>query len=526
MAVRPDRAAGDVTRQFPKPRRRSLFDLKHFAPSDDIATDSESIYSDEKEIFNALVVPTPSRDSRGYETVYQMGPIMEEGLAANLAMFIPTSSSSSSPPLTAHHYGHKRELKTADTVWWHHQTLSDQSSNRPKQPPPIPVSETSTAETTQSHRKAVSLDTVDANGKTSNWPGKPGPAVVPNQPQYPPPERIPTPPGLPSFNTPEAVYCSAQFLTGQNGGRFYAQRNAAGAEQGASSYGDAFRRLFGLPSSVDARTSTQSAVGIGRADDGTIVHGRFPYRQSGHNANMARQIHDHPFHQNNLRTAEASEATQAEGGSTKDAGVNVQPRRQARGYVPPSMGRLWPFQDGPASSTPNSPVTPRSGPTNRAQSFLRIARGSNSPDGSNGIQSTNRQGVDTGGNRLPSHHSQLQSVQSIDDDSDQDTISEGTHSTSDILFWLPVQIYLCCLLSTCSFQQRREDVEVLQTTNSHDTYVTAPSRPSDSTTQSAEVRGGARHSGKFGLSHWIGDVWGWVSPCISSQGSGAVGSSR
>lgn len=514
MAARLDRAAGDVIRQSPQSRRRSLLDLKHFAPSDEIATDSESIYSDEKEIFNALVVRTPSRDSRGYETMCQMGPIMEEGLAANLAMFIPTRSSSSSPPVTAHHYGRKKERKKADTAWWRHQALSDQSSNRPKQLSPIPMSETrSTAETTQGHCKATSLDTVKASERTSNWPAKPGPAVLPNQPQYPPPERIPTPPGLPSFNTPEAVLCSARFLARPDGGRFYAQRNAAGAE-GASSRGDAFRRLLGFPSSVvDARPSTQSAVGIGRADDGTIVHGRFPYRQSGHNANMARQIHDHPFLQNTLPIAEANGAPGTEDRSTKDA--DVQPRQRARDYLPPSLGR-WRFQDSPVSSTPESPATPRSGLTDRVHSFLGNSRGSNRPDASNGIQFTNHQGIDTALDRLRSHHSRLQSVQSIDDgndsdDSDQDLLPEGTHSTFDILFWLPVQIYLCCLVRTCSFPNRRGDVEALDTTNSNDTYVTAQSRPSDSTTHSAQVRGGTSRSGKLGLTRWVEDSWSRVS---------------
>lgn len=526
MAARCDRAAGDVIRQPPQSRRRSLFDLKHFAPSDEIATDSESIYSDEKDIFNALVVPTPSRESRGYETMYQMGPIMEEGLAANLAMFIPTSSSSSSPPLTAHHYGRKKERKKADTAWWRHQARSDQSPNRPKQWSPIPVCETrSTAETTQGHCKAASVDTARASERTSNWPAKPGPAVLPNQPQYPPPERIPTPPGLPSFNTPEAVLCSARFLARPDGGRFYAQRNVADAE-GASSYGGAFRRFLGFPSSVvDARPSTQSAVGIGRADDGTIVHGRFPYRQSGHNANMARQIHDHPFLQNTLPIAEAHVGPGTEDRSTKDE--DLQPRQRARGYLPPSLGRLWPFQDSPVSSTPEPPATTRPGLADRVHSFLGNSRGSNRPDASNGIQFTNHQGIDTALDRLRSHRSRLQSVQSIDDgsnsdDSDQDLLPEGTHSTSDILFWLPVQIYLCCLVSTCSFLNRRGDVEALENTNSHDTYVTAQSRPSDSTIHSAQVREGTSQSRKLGFTRWVEDFWSRVS----SQVVGAAAPSR
>lgn len=526
MAARNDRAAGDVIRQSPQSRHRPLFDLKHLVPSDEIATDSGSIYSDEKEIFNALVVSTPSRDSRGYETMYQMGHIMEEGLATNLAMFIPASSSSGSPPLTAHHYGRKKERKKVDTAWWRHQTLSDQSSNRPKQLPPIPVSETRpTAETTQGHCKAVSVDAVNASERTPNWPANPGPAVLPNQPQYPPPERIPTPPGLPSFNTPEAVLCSARFLARPDGGPLYSQRNVVGVE-GASSYGDVFRRLLGFPSSVvDVGASTQSAVGIGRADDGTIVHGRFPYRQSGHNANMARQVHDHPFLQNTLPIAEVNVGPRTEDRSTKDA--DVQPRQRPRGYLPPSLGRLWPFQDSSVSSTSGSPTTPRPELADRAHSFFGNSRGSNCPDASNGIQFTNHQGIDTALDLLRSHQSRLQSIQPTDNgndsvDSDQDLLPEGTHSTSDILFWLPVQIYVCCLVSTCSFSNRRGNVEALETTSSHDTYVTAQSRHSNSTTHSARVQEGTNQSGKLGLTRWVEDFLSRVS----SQVVGAAVPSR
>lgn len=526
MARHRDRAAGDVVRQFPQSRRRSLFDLKHLSPSDDITTDSESIYSDEKEIFNAIVVPSPSRDSRGYDTGYQMCPIMEEGLAANLAMFIQTSSSVSSPPLTVHHYGGETERKKADTLWWRHQALSD-PTNRPRLPASRSRETSSTAGDTQSHRKALSLDTVDTNERTSNWPGKPGPAVMPNQPQHPPPERIPTPPGLPSFNTPEAVYCSNQFFAGQGGGRFYAQRNAAGADQSSTSYGDAFRRLLGLQALIDPRPGMQSAVGIGRADDGTIVHGRFPYRQSGHNANMARQIHDHPFHQTTVATADSGDRTETEGGGAKDDNVNVQPRRRVRDYVPPSMGRLWPFQDGLLSSTPESSAT-RSGISDRAHSFFGIQRTSTDPSRSNGVSSTSRHRAEITRNHIPSHHSQLQSVQTIDDDDDDDQslAPEGTHSASDMLCWLPVQLYLCCLLKPCPFQDRHGDVEGLQTTTSQDTYVTAQSRPSNLSTQSAEVREVPNRFGKIEVPHWIGEVWGRVFPVVSSRVSGVVQSSR
>ncbi|KAJ5168330.1 uncharacterized protein N7482_003924 [Penicillium canariense] len=524
MAEHRDRSAGDVPPQLPLSRRRSLFEPKHIDHHHDSPNSprlsSEYVYSDEKEISDAIVVPTPSGDSRGYETMFQMGPLMEEGLAANIAMFIPTGSCGSSPALTAHCCNKRRECKKVDSAWWRNQVLSDPSSNRPRHLPSRPLSETtSTAETTQSHRRAVSLDTVDSSGHTSNWPGKPGPAVMLNQPQYPPPERIPTPPGLPSFNTPEAVYFSAQFLTGQNAERFYAQRDVPGTEQRSTSYSDAFRRLFGLPSSLDTRIHTQSDGRIGRVDGTAIVYGRFPYRQSGHNSTMARQIHDHPFYQNDLPLAETGDEAGTEAASTKDA--NVRSQRGAWGYVPPSMQQLWPFAGGHLSSTPESTATSQLGISDRAHSFFGVSLGPSSrSDRSSGAPPTNRQGIGAVGNHAPPDHSRLRPVQT--NDSDEEVLLEGPYSAFGILSWLPVQMYLCCLLRVCPLSQTDSDMEALETTPSRDTYVTARSRPSNSAPQPTEVREEVRRFGQMEFPNWVADTLGRRPPYTSSRASISV----
>ncbi|KAF3389224.1 hypothetical protein F1880_004084 [Penicillium rolfsii] len=525
-----DRTAGDIMRQLPQSQRRSLFDSKHLALSDDVTTDSESILSDEKDIFDAIVVPTRSRDSRGYESPCQMGPIREEGLAAKFAMFIPTSSSASSPPLTVRPYGRKKERKKLEPMWWRHQALSDQYSNRSTQRTLGFNEISSLAEAIESHRKATSLETIEPNERTPNWPGKPGPAVVPNQPRYSPPERRPTPPGLPSFNTPEAVQVSAQFLTEQHGGRFYAQHNAAGAEQGSSSYGTTFRRLLGLPSSVDGRgnTNTHSVVGIGRADDGTIVYGRFPYRQSGHNANMARQLHEHQFFQDSLPILEVGESVEREEGSTKNGGADSQPpRRRPRGYVPPSR-RLWSFHDGLPML--GSSARSRSGISDRSRSFCGMTRPSSRPDEVRNSQSTSRHAAEAAANHIHPHHSQFQSVQTNDNDDDNSnghTIIRGTHSGSEIFSWLPLQLCFCCLSRACPFQESRGGVEGLQNTASHETYVTAHSRPSASTTLAAENQSGIGLFGKIEVPRWLSEAWTRVSPYVSplSRAESAVRSS-
>jgi hypothetical protein len=180
---------------------------------------------------------------------------------------------------------------------------------------------------------------------------------------------------------------------------------------------------------------------------------------------------------------------------------------------------------------PSSSTTSQPGRSDRSRSFFRITCPSTHPDGVNGVQSTSRQATETAATHIPPHHSQLQSVQTIDndDDSDGNSIIEGTHSASDIIAWLPLQLYFCCLLRSCpfSFQESRENVEGLATTASRDTYVTAHSRPSASTTHSAEARDGTGRFGKIEVPRWIGEVWSRVSPYVSSlsQLSGAVGAS-
>lgn len=266
---------GQQSRQSRSRQQDNTCDSSSLSPSQDNPGSSETI-------FNAIRVSTPNWSARRSGTAYDMGPVIEEGLAADIAMFIPADSS--------HDDQSRRGNKNADTAWCQSHMHSEQVSHR-------------LADTQHAHRRAISLDTTDRNLPSPNWPRKLGSAVTTVQPPYPPPQRQPTPPGLPSFNTPEAVYCSAQFLVGQNG-RAGPQHSIPGNGQRAASYGDTLRRFFGLSLSTETRAGIiPSAIGIGRAEDGTMVQGRFPYRQSGHGINLTRQLHDHPFHQDHLPAA-------------------------------------------------------------------------------------------------------------------------------------------------------------------------------------------------------------------------------
>lgn len=201
-------------------------------------------------------------------------------------------------------------------------------------------------------RKTLSLNDVDNCLISLKWPGNLVSPADPIPPRYPPPIRQPTPPGLPSFGTQEAVCYSAQFLSHPTSldppneerlrdtvHRIIPGRSGTDANRNRP-YGDTLRRFFGFsPSTPSALPSTPPAVShIGRAEDGTAVQGRFPYRQSGHGMNVARHLEDHPFHRRAIPPANAD-------GSF-------------------SPGHILPVRESPYSKTSHnrrpSPVHPRS----------------------------------------------------------------------------------------------------------------------------------------------------------------------
>lgn len=119
--------------------------------------------------------------------------------------------------------------------------------------------------------------------------------VSPALPEYPPPVRSPTPPGLPSFGTEEA--------------RSYDFRIEA-------PHPIENRNVSQLRLLLRGRSPGRSPSESGRhprtrvfADDGTAVLGSFPQRQSGHGSNVLSKIDGHPFHQQNLPFAQSDGAS-------------------------------------------------------------------------------------------------------------------------------------------------------------------------------------------------------------------------
>ncbi|GAD97080.1 predicted protein [Paecilomyces variotii No. 5] len=165
---------------------------------------------------------------------------------------------------------------------------------------------TSTFSNTQ-RRKALSFNDADSCPGTSELLGYGRYLASPGQPIYPPPTRSPTPPGLPSFGTQEALFCASRFAiqppipgpSGAGDGR----RNSYDSSL-SGSYSEAFRRLFGFSPPLEPCPPRLPLHAIARAEDGTAVRGRFPIRQSGHGMDISRPLDSHPFHRMTLPVAQ------------------------------------------------------------------------------------------------------------------------------------------------------------------------------------------------------------------------------
>ncbi|KAK2732350.1 hypothetical protein FQN57_002936 [Myotisia sp. PD_48] len=145
--------------------------------------------------------------------------------------------------------------------------------------------------------------------------------VEPTQPNHPPPIRPHTPPGLPSFGSPDAI--RYQQLAA------YQRHSASGHDHPPElsrrleklpgnltrkirSYcGTFIRNLFEIAQLPPPCSLSQLPSGtIARAEDGTLISGRFGNRQSGHGVGagpFSRGIESHPFHHNSLPAARSDE---------------------------------------------------------------------------------------------------------------------------------------------------------------------------------------------------------------------------
>lgn len=487
---------------------------KHPRDSDSVSPynnldSSESILSDERSIYNAVRVTTPNDSSpRFYASLIHDNPVHDQGLAVNMARFVLTDSQDYHTPTTVPARRGRRQ-RMAGKLGNHTKLLSDQCWQATHWSRP-PLSKTTSVLSPRRslHRKAVSLDTSECSIRRPRWPGNLEPAVKIVQPPYPPPERMPTPPGLPSFGTSEAMSVSARFMIPDNVARPPTNLQGSGPAGGqrSSSYGDTLRRLFGLPPSVSH--GGLSVNGVGRAEDGTLVQGRFPHRQSGHGMNIGRPLHDHPFHQHNLPIArhEATdtsydayvEATQTKGGLGRSPNGHVQPLAR-----PPR--RRFPFPSNPAPAVVNRLPRPR------ATALLSLPRNLTGSDSPAYPVESSAQVTRTSGDHVPPNPSRLHSVLTMAGCGGG--ANEYPHARTpvcpDVLAWVKTQrcLFCCC----CCSGSHEEPDDSLGATSSRDTYVTAQSQVSPARSQNENSEGNARLHGFQG---WISSLYGVTFPTL------------
>ncbi|PGH34502.1 hypothetical protein GX50_02685 [[Emmonsia] crescens] len=172
--------------------------------------------------------------------------------------------------------------------------------------------------------------------------------VEPTQPVYPPPVRSPTPPGLPSFGSREAIHYNPNQANRAPVSRRGTQHSsAADDEEDDSCCASGLKRLFGLPSCMGPRPPAIPAGAVARAHDGTMVRGRFGTRQSGHGVGAGpttRGLESHPFHRSSLPAARVKDA----GDATSTPAV-VGQQNTHRGRTPSSQASYFSPQTMPLS---------------------------------------------------------------------------------------------------------------------------------------------------------------------------------
>lgn len=177
------------------------------------------------------------------------------------------------------------------------------------------------AELTRENSRSVSSEGFQPTGWLNEVPSP----VEPRLPVFPPPVRSPTPPGLPSFGSLEAMtYVSPRR---SRKGRTRDERSRRGATRretrdddnenfSFASFLTGLGRILGLISASDSHSERLPPGIVARAEDGTYIRGRFGHRQSGHGVGAGPAsigLASHPFHRPSLPTATTPSRTRTSG---------------------------------------------------------------------------------------------------------------------------------------------------------------------------------------------------------------------
>ncbi|KAL1957779.1 hypothetical protein VTO42DRAFT_5497 [Malbranchea cinnamomea] len=153
-----------------------------------------------------------------------------------------------------------------------------------------------------------------------SWLNEVSSPAEPRLPVFAPPVRSPTPPGVPSFGSLEAMTYDPSTRpritsprTHQHDNRsrltdrfFRPSASGANNDNETSSCLVSMRQIFSITSSRSTRPKHLPPGAVARADDGTYIRARFGHRHSGHGVGAgpaAVGLESHPFHRRSLPTA-------------------------------------------------------------------------------------------------------------------------------------------------------------------------------------------------------------------------------
>lgn len=491
---------------------------------------SESIPSEHDSLYDAARASTGSDEEAGYDGGPKRDTVRNEPPAA-ISLIVPsvpvqTASHSKWPVNTLATIVEQRSTSTLQ----YSRSLSHLSGNgSPSAEPSQSSLPTSPHLASPRHRRALSLDDLDSSIGGQSWLGNDLSPISPTQPAYPPPVRTPTPPGLPSFGTDEALYCASRFAIQPSSQGSQQQRtphtlNVDDSRRGAydnngmgiGTYGGALRRLFGLPSPTEPRSVRLPLHAIARAEDGTAVRGRFPYRQSGHGMDLSRRLYGHPFHRRTLPVAQPANMTV---GSSGDKGKRQQKREGSDGAMEsrPAEGPQS-RNDRPAQISHSSLLCPNglpsfpkpavtAGPRREASPIAatplpasplcdRHRNLSSSQLHETGSASRTNRNHDRSGSRStgidgnisipPSSSPQPSSLAVLRGSGELEAAAgEGKPENSWSKFWKPFSSVFCCCVGS-----EDDAVSVLQSGDSQDTYRTARSHSADNNSEELEGQAG------------------------------------
>ncbi|PWY87594.1 hypothetical protein BO70DRAFT_427515 [Aspergillus heteromorphus CBS 117.55] len=459
-------------------------------------TFSESVLSEESSIFNA-----PRTNSGAEDTGQKFGPdtgahgSLDSRIVANMAMFIPLAPEAPDPSQRPNREPKYLTEQKTQSSGWHPQLAPDSRVLSTDEGKAIVLSSPPDESLKRSLfdalrlQKAASLNDADDTGRIFKWPGSLDSPVSPVLPTYPPPVRAPTPPGLPSFGTREAIYYSAQYPVHSATASGHTQQPDSSRSPGrrgihgtrTGSYGEALRRLLSFPSSPPTQPRRQTYA-VARAADGTAVQGRFPYRQSGHGMNLARRLEDHPFHRSEVLAARGDNVN-VEGFVTQHAQVNREDcdLKHAQPVAPSSPGvdstprgrprfalnSLLPAPRPVMADTAQRPASANASlPTYRVDSFHTCFSLSQSP----GAPTPDTQGAERVSESPACFLAPTQSAPIS-------AALEACGRVSEPSPWRQprriMRTWFCC----CPGERNEQDAAVYSNTSSNETYTTARTHP-------------------------------------------------